>query len=196
MAITVPLALLHQLVTYILTSLKPTSSTIIASYNFPSYVTSSSSNNNPDRPPILYLRSHSTESLEKLDASSTIQPFQPPNLLHGLPASLLSLSTLSAIPSVLLLFPTASSNEPLNGPWSNNSSSTKNANSLYNIGPLSDEGGMMGLVNEELVAVAKELGWNWLGSRVEGSKSEKGFDWLERIRKVKRREQISSSMFM
>lgn len=188
----VRLAALYPLSTALLRTLAPERSTILASYHFPSYITTAEAQ--ADSPPLLYLRSHPTPSLEKLKKQGTLDPFAPPNLLHALPASLLTLSTFSALQSTLILFPTASAPQPLNGPWSQNAPSTET--SLFDIGPLSEKGGMFGLVEKKVKVLAKELGWSWLESGTgAGAGRVKGFAWLDAQRKTKRREQMGS-MYM
>lgn len=184
LSIALPLVSLHPLASTLLSALAPTSSTILASYHLPSYISSS-----PD-PHLLYLRSTPTDALSSLVSSGTLHPYAPPNLLHGLPSSLLALSTLAGIPSTLILLPTTSVPQPLNGPWS-----IAGTNTAYDAGgptELSEVGQTFREVKREVHKVAKELEWSWW-SPSEGK--GKGFAWLEKKRKDKRREDVGS-MYM
>lgn len=184
LSIALPLVSLHPLASTLLSALAPSSSTILASYHLPSYITSS-----PD-PQLLYLRSTPTAPLSSLVSAGTLHPYAPPNLLHGLPSSLLALSTLAGVPSTLILFPTASVPQPLNGPWS-----IAGTNTAYDAGgptELSEVGQTFREVKGEVEKVARELRWSWWsGNEGQG----KGFAWLEKKRKDKRREDVGS-MYM
>lgn len=181
-----PLASLHPLASTLLSALAPSTTTIISSYHLPTYIFES----RPASPPIFYLRSQPTAALTSLVSEGSLTPYQPPNLLHGLASSLLTNSSLSQIPSTLILLPSTAIPAPLNGPFTSTSSQ-----SFYDAGPtsLSDPGGMYReLVGGKLSAVAKALGWTWWSPKE--SKGD-GFGWLAAVRKQRRKEEISS-MYM
>lgn len=183
-----PLASLHPLASTLLSSLSPTSITIISSYHFPSYITSTPS----PSPPFLYLRSQATAALNNLSSAGILTPYSPPNLLHGLSPLLLTLSAISSIPSALVLLPTTAVPAPLNGPFPTSSTVT---NTFYDAGGptgLSDPGRMFKEVQGKLVQVAEGLGWSWWSAK---GNQGKGFAWLEQSRAHKRTEN-AGSMYM
>lgn len=183
-----PLASLHPLASTLLATLAPTSTHILASYHLPSYVISP----RPASPPLLYLRSQATPSLTSLSAAGVITPYSPPNLLHGLPSLLLTLSALSTVPSTLVLLPTTAPPASLNGPFAVSSIVT---NTFYDAGgptSLSDPGGLYREISGKVQSLANELGWDWWVAR---DGSGKGFDWLDKQRTIKRKENVSS-MYM
>ncbi|GAA5995416.1 hypothetical protein JCM5350_001061 [Sporobolomyces pararoseus] len=216
----IQLSYLHPLASFLLETLSPSSSTILASYHLPSYIPPSTTESQTafsSRLPILALSSSSVSdsALASLRSDSTIESYLPPNLLHGLPSSLLIVSSLlSPSPptrTTLLLLPTTTPPQPLNGPFSHLSPVTQPS-----ITTLYDAGGPVGLSDPsslfrqlsltKLQKIKQTLGWDWWnpatvlndesrgGRRVVGVPG-KGFEWLEKSRKSKKKEQ-TSSMFM
>ncbi|KAM0755891.1 hypothetical protein T439DRAFT_376174 [Meredithblackwellia eburnea MCA 4105] len=215
----IPLASLHPLTTKLITTLAPSSVLILSSYHLPSYLSKTIHNENP---PILYLRSTSLSppqtNLTQLEKRGLVQPFLPPNLLHGLPASLLTSSVLhsSRSPSstekvtekgtetLLLLFPTTSVPDPVSSSslyatphWQ----SSMHQRGLYDAGgptAISDPDGLFGSVLRRVVGGQEGLGRDWddwfEGSQREGG-AEEGFKWLDERRRKERREN-TSSMFL
>ncbi|GAA5868731.1 hypothetical protein JCM1840_004373 [Sporobolomyces johnsonii] len=202
-----PLASLHPLASFLLDTLAPSHSTILASYHLPSYIppTSTQSLEPASRLPILYLSSPSpSSSIAQLRTSSILEPFTPPNLLHGLPSILLMLSALRpSASSTLLLLPTTTLPQPLNGPFSLLSPVTQPpSTTLYDAGGPTGLGDPSGIFRElaaggrsgrgKLQAVKDALGWSWWTPE---DKAGRGFDWLEKQRRARRRDE-ASSMFM
>lgn len=181
-----PLVLLYPLGQKLLEALAPSSTVIISSYHMPTYISMIRS----DSPRVLYLRSQPSPRLDSLAKDGSLSPFEPPNLLRGLPSLLLTLSALSSTPSTLILLPTVTLPSPLNGPFTRQSSNT-----FYDAGPtsLSDPGGVFQEIRGKLQRVANELGWSEFWSAVEMSGS--GFSWLEKARK-QRRQELANSMYM
>ncbi|KAI5479607.1 hypothetical protein MNV49_003344 [Pseudohyphozyma bogoriensis] len=162
------LASLHPLASSLLTSLKPSSTSIIAPFYLPNYL--------PPTPAKLFSIGDAPSSISHL-----VTPYAPPNLLHGLAASLLTNSSLlsTSTSSFLLLVPSITAPPPLNGPFSTSTLAE----------PL---GGVWGEVRVSFGAVAQALGWSWWsGKEVKG----KGFQWAVKERKERRREEIGS-MYM
>ncbi|GAA6020108.1 hypothetical protein JCM11491_006400 [Sporobolomyces phaffii] len=215
----IPLAFLHPLAEFLLETLAPTFSTIVGSYHLPSYINPSSTESPTafkSRLPILFLASPSSSPsaspLASLRANGTIEPYTPPNLLHGLAASLLTLSSLvlPALPTTLLLLPTSTPPQPLNGPFSPLSPVTQ-----PRVVTLFDAGGPTGLSDptaqfrhlaaDKLPRIKAALEWDWWtlpaskpGDRSTGKEqvtAGRGFEWLETARKARRKEE-TSSMFM
>ncbi|GAA5989314.1 hypothetical protein JCM10908_001252 [Rhodotorula pacifica] len=209
-----PLAALHPLAAHVLELLQPSTVTILASYHLPSYIPA---NPTPSPgAPVLYLASPSpAPAIEKLVSSGTLQPFTPPNLLHGVPAALLALASLSdsVSNSTLLLLPTTTPPPPLNGPFPPTSPITNSGgSSMYDAGGPTGLGEPGALFREvaggtaqrglgggdgvrkapPLQAVKEALGWSWWDAASQGGK---GFEWLERQRKQRRKSEFSS-MFM
>ncbi|GAA5822969.1 hypothetical protein JCM11251_004440 [Rhodosporidiobolus azoricus] len=197
------LAALHPLVSTLLSTLEPSSSTILASYHLSSYIPPSEKA--PDSAaPLLYLSSPSpSATLSDLQNSSVLFPFTPPNLLHGLPSLLLMLSSLlpSCTSSTLLLLPTTTPPQPLNGPFSPLSPITHGmgATTIYDAGGptgLGDPGALFREVATGLRAPLREvknrLGWDWWTPEGKGGT---GLEWLEKQRRERRREEVGS-MYM
>lgn len=180
-----PLASLHPLASTLLSTLAPRSTTIISSYHLPSYIFDS----RPASSPILYLRSRSSPALEALKASGDLLPYSPPNLLHGLASLLLTLSSLAQLPSTMILLPSTAIPAPLNGPFTSTSSQA-----FYDAGPtsLSDPVGLYRELAGKLGRVSQQLGWSWWDGR---EAKGHGFSWLEKARKQRKKEEISS-MYM
>ncbi|GAA5904844.1 uncharacterized protein JCM6883_004881 [Sporobolomyces salmoneus] len=217
LATSIQLAYLHPLAEFLLETLAPSSSTILASYHLPSYIPPStpraSSTAFSSRLPILYLSSPNpspSSPVASLRSSSTIEPYLPPNLLHGLPSSLLIVSSIvsPSSPTTLLLLPTSTPPTPLNGPFSLLSPVTQpSVTTLYDAGGpvgLSDPSAQFRqLCREKLVKIKQALGWDWWSAPnvVEARSGRtatvagKGFEWLEKSRKARRKEE-TSSMFM
>ncbi|BGP37882.1 hypothetical protein JCM10450v2_001818 [Rhodotorula kratochvilovae] len=206
-----PLASLHPLASTLLDTLKPSATTIVSSYHLPSYIPPSSDAPSTSSAPILTLSSPSpSPAVAQLRSSGALAPFTTPNLHHGLASSLLTLSHLS--PSIssssLLLLPTTTPPQPLNGPFSLASPITAtvgSAGTLYDAGGptgLSDPGALfrelagVGGARSRRAAPLREikdaLGWEWWTPERQGGK---GFEWLERQRRERRREQ-AGSMYM
>lgn len=188
-----PLVSLYPLASTLVQQLKPKTSIAISSYHLPTYVSSAASARS-ESPPVLYLRSQSTPALDSLSSSGSLTPYEPPNLLHGLASLLLTLSALSGVPSTLILLPTVTQPSPLNGPFTQSSSSTDNA--FYDAGPtsLSDPGAVyQDIKRGKLSRIAAELGWDKFWSANESGGS--GFGWLEKSRKLRRKE-LAGSMYM
>ncbi|KAK4705442.1 hypothetical protein P7C70_g756, partial [Phenoliferia sp. Uapishka_3] len=185
-----PLASLYPLVSTILAALSPRSATIIASYHSPSYLTATPFSSAP----ILYLRSTPSDALASLKSSGIIHPFSPPNLIHGLAASLLTLSALSEAPSTLILVPTVAAPQPLNGPFPSTTSWT-NRNTAYDAGGptgLSDPDGSYKELKGTLKTIKNALEWSWWNpDEAKGN----GFAWIEAQRKARRKAQ-TSGMYM
>ncbi|KAM0792424.1 hypothetical protein ACM66B_005101 [Microbotryomycetes sp. NB124-2] len=168
--------------------MQPTRTTIITSYHLPSYL----SDDDLASPPILFLQPEPSAEVSSLIDSADLTPYAPPNLLHGLASSLVTLSTIAGIPSLLLLLPSLAPPPPLNGPWS----ATTSSNTFYDAGPtgLSNPNEVLQEVRHKLVNVASELCWHWWG---QDQSSGTGFDWLYKQRKQKRKQEVSSnSMYM
>lgn len=169
------------------TALAPSATTTIASYHLPSYVVDTV----PTTPPVLFLRSQPTPQLMKLQNDGDLAPFRPPNLLHGLPSMLLTLSTLASFPSLLVLLPTLAQPQPLNGPFT-----TTSSNLFYDAGPtgLSNPNDVYNEIRPRLGRIANALGWSWWRA---AESNGQGFAWLEQQRKHRRKEEMrSSSMYM
>ncbi|BGP05971.1 hypothetical protein JCM10049v2_001790 [Rhodotorula toruloides] len=210
-----PLASLHPLASKIYDVLQPVSSTIVAAYHLPSYIPPADAPSSSSAP-LLFLASPSPAApLSKLKSEGSLHPFNPPNLLHGLPSALLTVSVLSSASksSTLLLLPTTAPPQPLNGPFSPVSPITASAGaSLYDAGGPTGLGDPSALFRElagtgrrrgsaaadagarraPLQAVKEALGWNWWDPTKQGGQ---GFAWLEKRRKERRREELSS-MYM
>ncbi|GAA6062343.1 hypothetical protein JCM10212_005685 [Sporobolomyces blumeae] len=216
----IQLASLYPLASFLLSTLAPALSTIVASYHLPSYILPSSSNESPSafsaRLPLLTLSSTSPTSsssspFASLASSSLVEPYLPPNLLHGLPSTLLMLSSLlpNQPPTALLLVPTTTLPQPLNGPFSLSSPLTQTVGTtLYDAGGpvgLSDPGSIFRQLaippqagrrgQPKLAEVKERLGWSWWKPQAGRTLPGNGFAWLERERKTRRKEQVSS-MFM
>ncbi|GAA5965240.1 hypothetical protein JCM3765_006366 [Sporobolomyces pararoseus] len=214
----IQLSYLHPLASFLLETIAPLNSTILASYHLPSYIppsTTESQTSFSSRLPILALSSptNTNSVLASLRSDSTVESYLPPNLLHGLPSSLLIVSSLvspSPPTTTLLLLPTTTPPQPLNGPFSHLSPVTQPS-----ITTLYDAGGPVGLSDPsslfrqlsltKLQKIKQALGWDWWnpstaneesrgGKRVAGVPG-KGFEWLEKSRKLRKKEQ-TSSMFM
>lgn len=198
--------------------LQPSQVTVVASYHLPSYIPPGPSST--PTAPVLYLASPSpSPAVTKLDSQGAIQPFTPPNLLHGLAAALIAVACLSssvAHPSTLLLLPTTAAPAPLNGPFPPTSPITTGAaaggGSMYDAGGPTGLGEPSALFRElaggggssrpvggsraaataPLQAVKEVLGWDWWNPARAGGR---GFEWLERQRKERRRNELSS-MYM
>ncbi|GAA5885308.1 hypothetical protein JCM6882_009562 [Rhodosporidiobolus microsporus] len=199
----IPLASLHPLVSALLAALEPSNSTILASYHLPSYIPPSE-NAPQSAAPVLYLASPSPSStISQLETAGAVAPFNPPNLLHGLPSLLLMLSSLlhTCTSSTLLLLPTTTSPQPLNGPFSPLSPITHGtgATTIYDAGGptgLGDPGALFREVasgpRAPMGEVKKLLGWDWWTPEAKGGKA---FEWLEKQRRDRRREEVGS-MYM
>ncbi|SCV67042.1 BQ2448_5688 [Microbotryum intermedium] len=189
-SIAFPLVSLYPFAHALLSKLSPTSTTIVAPYHPPPYIA-----DQPRASPLIrYLSSSPTPtSLSNLEQASHLSPYSPPNLLHGLAPLLLMLSTLSDIEASLILLPSIASTMPLNGPFLGPSSWS---NRIYDAGgptSLSDSRGVYGDVQQSLRAVATGLMWDdWYDPK---KRDGKGFDWIEKLRRDKRREQ-AGSMYM
>ncbi|GAA5945124.1 uncharacterized protein JCM15063_006527 [Sporobolomyces koalae] len=208
----IELSFLHPLAAFLLETLAPRDCTILASYHLPSYIppaTNESSHAFSSRLPLLTLSpsTSSVPALTSLRSNGTLEPYLPPNLLHGLPSSLLTVASLLPEPpatTVLVLVPTTTPPPPLNGPFSHLSPvSQPTVTTMY------DAGGPVGLSDPsaqfrqlasdrgKLVQVKQSLGWDWWtpvvakDSRIVGQ----GFQWLETARKQKKKEE-TSSMFL
>ena len=179
----IKLAALHPLVSTVLNALAARSATIVSSYHSPSYLTKVPFPSSP----ILYLQSSPSAPLALLKAAGVVHLFSPPNLVHGLAASLLTLSALSDTPTTLLLVPTTAAPQPLNGPFSPTTTwSSRNTAG----GP--DPDGAYSELKRPLLQVKEALGWTWwTPAAVKGD----GFAWLDADRKARRREQ-QSGMYM
>lgn len=207
-----PLATLNPLSAKLLEALKPPTSIIVSTYHLPSWIPASNDPSSSNAP-VLYLSSASPPpAVAQLRSHGAVQPFSPPNLHHGLGASLLTLSALStsAASSTLLLLPTTTPPQPLNGPFAPLSpivsAGVGSAGTLYDAGGptgLSDPGALFrslaGIGSKRaapgaapLRAVKDALAWDWWAPEKQGGK---GFEWLERQRKERRRE-AASSMYM
>lgn len=178
-----PLAALHPLAATVLQALTARSVTILASYHSPSYLTSTPL----PTAPILYLRSSASAPLAALSAAGVVRPFAPPNLVHGLPAALLTLAALAETPTALLLVPTVAAPQPLNGPFSPTTTWTGRNTAG---GP--DPDGAFSELRAPLLALKDALGWSWWSP---AERSGDGFAWLEAQRKARRQDQMSS-MYM
>lgn len=218
-----PLAALHPLAAHVLELLQPSLVVVLASYHLPSYIpaTSPSPSSSAAAPPVLYLASPGpSPTVEQLVSGGTLQPFTPPNLLHGLAAALLALSSLadSVSDSTLLLLPTTTPPPPWNGPFPPTSPITSsNGTSMYDAGGPTNLGEPDALFREvaggrasagagaagygtnrksapppPLLAIKEALGWSWWDPARRGGT---GFAWLEKQRKQRRRSELSS-MFM
>jgi hypothetical protein len=191
-----PLAALFPLAHKLLAKLAPSGYTIVTSYHAPSYIPASTP------PPILYLQSqHSTETttIESLQTADLVRPFAPPNLIHGLAASLLLVSSpgFTEESSVLLSLPTTLTPPSLNG-TSYPSSHSFTSNTSYDAGGptgLSEWNGGWGWGGEGLESwekVVKAFGWTWwTKSETKGD----GFAWVEEARKEKLRAAVGN-MYM
>ncbi|POY74326.1 hypothetical protein BMF94_2520 [Rhodotorula taiwanensis] len=211
-----PLAALYPLAVRVLELLQPATVTVIASYHLPSYIPPAPVTS--PIPPILYLAPPAPPpAIEKLAKAGAIQPFTPPNLLHGLAAALISVSSISAVSesTLLLLVPTTTTPPPLNGPFPPTSPiSTSGGASMYDAGGPTGLGDPGALFRElagggatrrhpgvraptgtaPLQTIKDALEWTWWDP-VANAGSGKGFEWLERQRKERRRSEMSS-MFM
>ncbi|GEM09592.1 hypothetical protein Rt10032_c08g3609 [Rhodotorula toruloides] len=209
-----PLASLHPLASKIFDAMQPARSTILASYHLPSYIPPADAPS-ASSAPLLFLASPSpAASISKLRLEGLLRLFNPPNLLHGLPSALLTISVLSSASksSTLLLLPTTAPHQPLNGPFSPVSPIKASAGaSLYDSGGptgLGDPSALFrelagtgrrvsaaagaGAIKAPLQAVKQALGWNWWDPTKQDGQ---GFAWLEKRRKELRREELSS-MYM
>ncbi|GAA5837608.1 hypothetical protein JCM9279_006805 [Rhodotorula babjevae] len=219
-----PLAALHPLAATLLEALQPSTVTIVSSYHLPSYIPPAKrdASSSTSTAPILALSSPSpSPAVTQLRSTGALSPFTTPNLHHGLASSLLTLSHLSpsTTSSTLLLLPTTTPPQPLNGPFSLASPvgmTSGSAGTLYDAGgptSLSDPGALfrelVGLgaprrsrqtaaaaatasPGAPLREVKTALGWDWWSPEAQGGTA---FEWLERQRKDKRREQ-AGSMYM
>ncbi|KAL8286331.1 hypothetical protein RQP46_004819 [Phenoliferia psychrophenolica] len=179
----IQLAALHPLVSTLLAALAARSATIISSYHSPSYLVKTPFASSP----ILYLASAPSAQLAALKAARVLHPFSPPNLIHGLAASLLTLASLANIPATLLLIPTTAAPQPLNGPFA----PTKTWSGRNTAGG-PDPDGAFSELKEPLVKLKETLGWTWwTPAETQGD----GFAWLEVSRKARRREE-QSNMYM
>ncbi|GAA5883306.1 hypothetical protein JCM16303_006679 [Sporobolomyces ruberrimus] len=210
----IQLSHLHPIASYLIETLSPSSCDIIASYHLPSYIPSSDSDSPSSfssRLPILCLSSPSAPTnpaLASLRSSKLVEPYEPPNLLHGLPSSLLIVASLfsPAPPATLVLIPTTTPPRPLNGPFSHLSPVTQpSVTTLYDAGGpvgLSDPAAQFRLLARDKIAKIKDaLEWDWwnVPEETSGRKTVgiagKGFEWLEKERKLRKKEE-TSSMFM
>lgn len=208
-----PLAALYPLAARVLELLRPNKVTVIASYHLPSYIPPSATPTPPlaIAPPVLYLASPSpSPTVAKLASNGSVQPFKPPNLLHGLPAALMTLSSTTnlaaAANSTLWLLPTTTTPPPLNGPFPPTSPITNHggsASSMYDAGGPTGLGEPNALFRQvagsssaggghPLQAIKELESWSWWDPSGHGGQ---GFGWLERQRKQKRRSELSS-MYM
>lgn len=178
---------LFPLASALMKELAPTRTTTITSYHLPSYLTDVEHST----PPILYLESQPSAEVKNLVDSGNLTAYTPPNLLHGLASMLVTLSTLSGVPSLLLLLPSLAPPHPLNGPWPTTSSSD-----FYDAGPtgLSNPNEILREVQGKLRQVASTLSWTWWRSDQAGGN---GFAWLEQERKQRRKQEMRNySMYM
>ncbi|GAA5938759.1 hypothetical protein JCM3775_001983 [Rhodotorula graminis] len=211
-----PLASLHPLASTLLEALQPTVVTIVSSYHLGSYIppVKRVDPSSASSAPILSLASPSpSPAVIQLRSTGALSPFTTPNLHHGLGSSLLTLSHLSpsTTSTTLLLLPTTTPPQPLNGPFSLASPvgmTSGSAGTLYDAGgptSLSDPGALfrelVGLGGPRRTAAAPSaalrevkaaLGWDWWSPERQGGTA---FEWLERQRRDKRREQ-AGSMYM
>ncbi|GAA5952012.1 hypothetical protein JCM8115_005303 [Rhodotorula mucilaginosa] len=213
-----PLAALYPLAARVLELLQPDKVTVIASYHLPSYIPPSGSTPTPPlaiAPPVLYLASSPSPSstVTKLASNGTVQAFTPPNLLHGLPAALMTLSSTTLADSVsdstLWLLPTTTPPPPLNGPFPPTSPITNHGGSASST--MYDAGGPTGLGEPNalfrqvagsgsggrggrgsLQAIKELESWSWWDPSSHGGK---GFAWVERQRRLRRKSELSS-MYM
>ena len=212
-----PLAALYPLAARVLELLQPNKVTVIASYHLPSYIPPSATTPTPPlaiAPPVLYLASPSpSPTVAKLASNGSVQAFTPPNLLHGLPAALMTLSstTLAAAAdsdSTLWLLPTTTPPPPLNGPFPPTSPIVNHGGSASST--MYDAGGPTGLgepnalfrqvagssggrgARGPLLAIKELESWNWWDPSSHGGQ---GFAWLERQRRQRRKSELSS-MYM
>jgi hypothetical protein len=197
-----PLAALHPLAATLLPALGPSSSTILASYHLPSYIPPSDSPSS-SAASLLYLSSPSpSSSISSLQQAGVVTPFTPPNLLHGLPSILLMLSALQPSAtggSTLLILPTTTTPQPLNGPFSPLSPISQGGGmSIYDAGGPTGLGDPGALFRElagprgPLRKVKESLGWGWWDAETRGGNA---FEWLEKSRRDRRREEVGS-MYM
>ena len=89
---------LNPLAQFLVETLAPSSSTIIASYHLASYIAPPAFTS---RLPILFLAptppsSRADSAIESLRTDATIEPFSTPNLLHGLASSLVIVSSVAS----------------------------------------------------------------------------------------------------
>lgn len=187
------LASVYPLAESILHALKPASVTIISSYHLASYINPSSTRS--ASAPILHLSTSPSSAIECLVKGSTILPFSPPNILHGLSSALLTVAALQhpgpEQSSTLLLFPSTSLPQPLNPPFPLSAPGEAESSDAFR--DLGNAGGLWSAGLETVSKVAKELEWNrWWSARERGGK---GFEWLDAQRKARRNE-YSSSMYM
>ncbi|GAA5868946.1 hypothetical protein JCM3774_006800 [Rhodotorula dairenensis] len=212
-----PLAALSPLAACVLELLEPTTVTVLASYHLPSYIPPTTPTAAAAAPPVLYLASPApSPAVSHLVSSGALQHFTPPNLLHGLAAAVLTLSTLadSVSNSTLLLLPTTTPPPPWNGPFPPTSpipttTGGGSTSSMYDAGGPTGLGEPGALFREvagaaasrgvatsrkaaPLRAVKEALGWNWWDPAGRGGL---GFAWLEQQRKQRRRTELSS-MYM
>ncbi|KAK4053034.1 hypothetical protein OIV83_001769 [Microbotryomycetes sp. JL201] len=182
------LSSLMPLASKLMQVLAPSRTTVITSYHLSSYL----SEIDVSKPPVLFLQSPACAETASLVDSKDLTPFAPPNMLHGLASCLLTLSALAGVPSLLLLLPSVAPPPPLNGPWPVSPSS----NSFYDAGPtgLSNPTEVLQEVRSKLVNIASKLDWQWW--RLQTSNGT-GFEWLDKQRKQKRKQELSSSsMYM
>ncbi|GAA6004568.1 hypothetical protein JCM10207_000939 [Rhodosporidiobolus poonsookiae] len=195
------LAKLHPLVSTLLDNLKPSTSTVLASYHLPSYIPSTEQP--PSSPaPVLYLAAPSpSAAVSSLRDQRILSPFAPPNLLHGLASLIVMLSALSpgCSTTTALILPTTTPPQPLNGPFSPLSPITHgSAMTIYDAGGptgLSDPGALfreLAAPRGPLRRVASEFGWGWWSAEGRGGKA---YEWLEKQRRDRRREEVGS-MYM
>ncbi|GAA5848418.1 hypothetical protein JCM3766R1_006153 [Sporobolomyces carnicolor] len=206
---------LNPLAQFLVETLAPSSSTIIASYHLASYIAPPAFTS---RLPILFLAptppsSRADSAIDSLRTDETIEPFSTPNLLHGLASSLVIVSSVASPESNLILFllPTSSRPTPLNGPFSNTSPiTTTRAGAIDAPGSsLYDAGGPIGLYSDpsaqfrflcrdKLGRIKRALAWDWWNpdkGEAGSSGPGKGFEWLEQSRKSRKKREVSS-MFM
>jgi hypothetical protein len=180
LSVSMPLASLYPLTTTLIDGFAPASSTIIAPYHFSTYITSSPMTT----PKLLYLRSTPNPLLDTLAKNDIIRPFSTPNLIHGLAASLLtsSISSTPPIQSLLLLLPSTA--PPTLSPSLSSYSHALSSEAEEN---LFDQ------IEDNLRTVAKELGWGSWALRMRGEKKRgNAFEWLEKARRERRREEVGS----
>lgn len=191
---TVPLAAQNGLCAFLFHLLQATTVTIISDYSFPAYLPPTPLAS--DAPPaILFLASYTSPSLTLLKEHLT--PHSPPNLVHSLPAALLSVASLptlirpSAPPALLVLLPSSLTPAPLNPSLQTPYISIANrtlSTSYDHGGPvaLASPEALFNAVRKGLAEIGKELRWFWWdANRKDGVV---GYQWVERERAQSRKE--------
>lgn len=175
-----PLAALYPVTSTLIHQLAPSSLVILSAYHASSYITSTP----PSLHKILYLRSTATPPLDALSANHIVEPFATPNLIHGLAASLFTSAAFASppIPTTLFLVPTTSPQTAL-------------APKLSAYAPSSEaEDNMFEDVVGDLRSLGEAFEWEWMQRRVSSSprKGANAFEWLSKMRKVKRKEEVGA----